>query len=550
MNKEIGLSLRELLELESFNNIKVVGGHKGLDKTVMNVNVMEVPDILDWIKPGELLLTTAYSIRDNVTAQQNLVPQLAQRGLVGLAIKPRRYIERIPDIMIEQADQYDFSLLELPGEVSFSDLINHALTAIVDKQNNYLNRSLNAHRLFMDIVLKGGGLKDMAKSLAQLVENTVIIYDAKHERVAWETVNWDQDKIGDLWDKESMAGVGGNKIPMEAGGCKLCKLEVPIYSGNEYYGKVIVCETNRPLSFPDIPIVERLATVAALEIVNQHALIQVERRYANEFLDLLLFSQVEEESEFINRGKFFGWDLAKPYVALILQYENESIKTGDESEKRRQDINNSIFKGVCDFYKDGVRAIVAGTKSNMVILLLEVKEKESKLLYREVMEEAKLIRKALSHLLKDGDLTISAGRYYEGIAGIQKSYKEAFKALRIAKQIGSQGQNIHFHDLGIYRLLVLIDKREELEEFLNETVRPLIHYDAERNSDLVKTLDMFFRCQGNAKKVSDKLYTHYNTILYRLERIREITGLDLNDPEDRFNLEVGLKVCKLMQTKI
>lgn len=554
MNKEIGLSLRELLELEPFSKTKVVGGHKGLEKTVVNVNVMEVPDILDWIKPGELLLTTAYSIRDNVTAQQNLVPQLAQRGLVGLAIKPRRYIERIPEIMIEQADQYDFPLLELPGEVSFSDLINHALTAIVDKQNNYLNRSLNAHRLFMDIVLNGGGLKDMAKSLAHIIENTVIIYDAKHERMAWETVNWDESKIGDLWDKERAGAVRGqaqtSKVPVEADGCKFFNLEVPIYSGNEFYGKVIVSETNKPLSFPDIPIVERLATVAALEIVNQHALIQIERRYANEFLDLLLFSQIEEESEFINRGRFFGWDLSKPYAAVILQYEKDFAKTGSESEKKRQDMNNRIFKVVCDYYKDKDRAVIAGTKGNMVILLLEVKEREPKLLYKEVMEEARLMRKALSHLLREGDLTISMGRYYGGIAGIQKSYKEAFKALRIGKQIGCQGQNINFHDLGIYRLLVLIDKREELEDFLNETVKPLIKYDADRNSDLVKTLDMFFRCHGNAKKVSDKLFTHYNTVLYRLERIQEITGLDLNDPEDRFNLEVGLKVCKLMQTKV
>lgn len=550
MNKEIGLSLREVLKLEQFRDTKVVGGENGLDKIVSSVNVMEVPDILDWIKPGELLLTTAYAIRDNVSAQSKLVPELAQKGLVGLAIKPRRYIERIPDIMIEQANQYDFPLLELAADVSFSDLINPILTALLDKQNNYLNRSLNAHRLFMDIVLNGGNLKDMARSLAQLVENTVIIHDEKHGRIAWKTVNWPEDRVAELWQKETgeqrQVILQTVKIPVEADGQRFCNLEVPIFSGNDYYGKVIVCETNRPLSFHDITIAERLATVAALEIVNQHVIFQIERRYANEFLDQLLFSQVE--SDFVSRGKFFGWDLTKSYNALILQYEGAQWDGANgESEKIRQEMNNRIFQEINQFYKNNDRAVISGTKSNLVVLLLEVKKKDPKQLRKEILGEVTGLRKALEPLIKDGELTVSIGRFYPGIAGIQKSYKEALKALRIGKEIGYQGKNIYFHDLGIYRLLTLIEKKDELEEFLEENIAPLLRYDAEKNAELVQTLEMYFRCQGNAKKVSEKLFTHYNTILYRLERIQEITRLDLEDPEDRFNLEVALRIRKLIK---
>jgi purine catabolism regulator len=80
---------------------------------------------------------------------------------------------------------------------------------------------------------------------------------------------------------------------------------------------------------------------------------------------------------------------------------------------------------------------------------------------------------------------------------------------------------------------------------LEETVGPLMEHDRAHGTELVKTLESYFECNGNVKKMASRLYTHYNTVIYRLRRIEGITGLDLRDPEARLNLQMGLKIARL-----
>src|SRR5437764_7627898 len=129
-----GVPLRDALNLPALDGARVLAGATGLGRTVRYVNVMEVPDILDWVKPDELLLTTTYPLRDDRAALAELVPRLAQKGLAGLAVKPARYIDEVPRPMLEAADQLSFPLLELPSRTALADIINAVLGLILNQQ--------------------------------------------------------------------------------------------------------------------------------------------------------------------------------------------------------------------------------------------------------------------------------------------------------------------------------------------------------------------------------------------------------------------------------
>src|SRR4051794_9828708 len=165
---------------------RVVGGGAGLSRRVQAVNVMEVPDILEWVKPDELLLTTAYPLRDDPVALDALVPRLAEKGLAGLAMKPGRYIKAIPRAMIEAADGLAFPLIELPPEASFNEIINAVLSEILNAQAARLRQSAAIHDRFTSIVLSGGGLRQIAEALAELIGRPVSIVDGQGT-VQWRT---------------------------------------------------------------------------------------------------------------------------------------------------------------------------------------------------------------------------------------------------------------------------------------------------------------------------------------------------------------------------
>lgn len=106
---------------------------------------------------------------------------------------------------------------------------------------------------------------------------------------------------------------------------------------------------------------------------------------------------------------------------------------------------------------------------------------------------------------------------------------------------------IHFDDLGIYRLLYYENMKPELIRFYKETLEPLVEYDRAKDTELVKTLQAYFDNNGNLKRISKQLFTHYNTILYRVQRIEEICNINLQNAQERLNLEIALKIMYILE---
>src|SRR5690606_8059278 len=140
---------------------QLIAGKDGLGRIVQRLNVMEVPDILAWVKPNELLLTTGYPLRNTPQSLDRLVADLDERGLSALAIKLGRYLDELPEVMVEQADRLAFPLILLPNDVGFDDILNQVLTDILNRQAAMLARTEEAHRALVQIVLAGGGLREV-----------------------------------------------------------------------------------------------------------------------------------------------------------------------------------------------------------------------------------------------------------------------------------------------------------------------------------------------------------------------------------------------------
>ncbi|MGN6521754.1 MAG: PucR family transcriptional regulator ligand-binding domain-containing protein, partial [Actinomycetes bacterium] len=170
-----GVPLRTVLESPSLAGSVVLGGASGLDRPVARLNVMEVPDILPWVKPDELLLTTGYPLREDVAALPDLVNSLEARGVAALAVKLGRYLEEIPAAMVRRADELGFPVIRLPEHVAFDDVLDAVLTDVLDHQAAVLARSEEVHRALVATVLAGGGVPEVTHRLAELLSATVMI---------------------------------------------------------------------------------------------------------------------------------------------------------------------------------------------------------------------------------------------------------------------------------------------------------------------------------------------------------------------------------------
>ncbi|MEW8985524.1 MAG: PucR family transcriptional regulator ligand-binding domain-containing protein, partial [Bacillus sp. (in: firmicutes)] len=466
MNEHLGIRVEEILKLPIFKKCRVVGGTEGLNRIITNVNVMEVPDILPWIRPGDFIFTTAYAIKDDIEAQKSLIPQLAKRGAAGLAIKPQRYIEMIPRYMIEAANNLSFPLLELPVEANFSELISNILSQIVNRQAFFLEHSVRVHQQFTDLILNGGQLDQIAESLAELIDAYVCLEDLINFRKVIYPLELPAHITSFFEKNYTEQGTNGfYRQQININGTKAENVALPIIIEGHQYGWVKAIVIDRNFSLFELITLERVCSIVALDILRQQNVTQVENRYKGEFLNQLLSSPEHNEKVFVERSKTFGWDLSKSYAALI--FEVLPVQDKKHLNIKQHDIKIQaaiLIENYCD--RNKLKYFLVNNDEGIILFL------ESEI----VFSNSSIIQQ-LKAILNYWCVTIGIGNGYCGIKGIKKSYREAKLALEVGKYLFGSGKVIYYRDLGVYSLLLKNTDIAELKDFVHEMLGALEAYD-------------------------------------------------------------------------
>ena len=543
-----GLKVEEVLQLPAFKKCRLLGGAEGLQRVITNVNVMEVPDILPWIKSGDFILTTGYAIKDDIDAQKGLIPQLNQQGAAGLAIKPQRYIESIPLYMIEAANNLNFPLLEMPLEVNFSELISSVLSQLVNHQALFLEHSVAVHQQFTDLILKGGQLDQIAAALAELINACVCLEDhSNYRRVIYP---YDiPSEVAGYFERDHLAGLKAEhydtrefyREQMDFDGREADCIALPVIIEEQQYGWVKAILLDRRFSLLELITLERVCSIVALDILRQHNVAQIENKYKAEFLSPLLSSSTLYEKDYLERARAFGWELTSDYAALLLDVslpsEASKIKI---HEDRRQDLKTRaaiLLENFCSQMQ--VKFILVNNEDGLALLL------EPSLVANSKDSGARDFLRQLRAALKSWEVTIGIGSGYNGIKGIKRSYREAKIALELGRYLFGNGSDIYYSNLGVYGLLLKHDGMPELKDFVQEILGSFLEYDHNKKGDLYKTLEVYLESNCNVKETSEKMYTHYNTILYRVNKIKELTGIDFNQPDQKMNLQVAMRLSQV-----
>ena len=142
----------------------------------------------------------------------------------------------------------------------------------------------------------------------------------------------------------------------------------------------------------------------------------------------------------------------------------------------------------------------------------------------------------LKQIYSGSDLYISFGRVYTAIEQIKDSYQEAQKALSLWKKMNRAEHIVYYSRLGLYRLLFKIEDKEEIREYYRYNLNVLLEHDTKNSAELLETLRQYLYCNGNLVKTSQALFIHRNTLLYRLNQIRDLLGKDIDDALVRLDL--------------
>ena len=142
---------------------------------------------------------------------------------------------------------------------------------------------------------------------------------------------------------------------------------------------------------------------------------------------------------------------------------------------------------------------------------------------------------------------LGRSRVTHAAGDLSRAASEALLAANVA-QGSREDAALAFEQTGAYRLLLstMSENPSELQRFYEETVEPLVSYDEQYETDLVLTLETFLEADGNVAGTAQRLFTHRHTVYYRLERVRELCGLDVSSSDGREKLSLGLKAMRVL----
>jgi hypothetical protein len=130
-----------------------------------------------------------------------------------------------------------------------------------------------------------------------------------------------------------------------------------------------------------------------------------------------------------------------------------------------------------------------------------------------------------------------------------QALRQAQHAIDLGIRLGRAGQTVCYEDLGIYRLLLQVGDMHQLWQFAQDVLGPLIDYDARHKVGLVGTLSVYLNQHESLKQTARVLRIHVNTVTYRIQRIEQLTSLDLTNPDHRLSAHVAAKIIESQRSR-
>ena len=545
MDANYGISMNSILRMEILQDAKLLAGASGTDQIVTSVNVMVDPNVVNLVSGGELLVSTAYAIRENLPQLLELIPQLKQRGVVALGLKFNSYINEIPQEILILCDTLSFPLFEIPNSISFSQLITPIMTTIVNNQAQMLGDIYELQKALTATMLSGGGLQSIVQTLFDRFGNSIAIYndffssfvlacsDRRRESITRRME--DLVRIGSS-GRETVSLMSSREVDNVDG--LICnKIIIPIYSDKKKYGSIYIWEDNREITNVDLAVLEASTSLIALDMIKKISMYEMENNHKASFLDDLLVHDEERQRKSLANAEYFDFDVDAEHRVAVIRVLSGNSTIGNSSLYKT---NNSIVNILRRVSRDSSIKVLFVNKCDSIVLVFELPVHEDGNYLQHLHS---FVDSAMNALEAEGILSmvsIGMGRSYADATNLWKSFNEAGRA---AACWNIDDVRIHsYEDLGVYRFLSYEVLRPELVLFYNETLKVLVDYDHDRDSELVHTLSLYFRCGGNLKRLAEEMGVHYNTVAYRIQRIKELAHVSFDNADQMLNLQIALKI--------
>jgi sugar diacid utilization regulator len=365
-----------------------------------------------------------------------------------------------------------------------------------------------------EVVESGDGLPALARAIGRAVEASVAILDRSSSVLAVACASpTDERAVLEARD-------GVERLDLIVSGTPVGELRL------------------RPRSGAELPaaLARTLAAVTALELERASQPDRASEEAVARFLRDLFQRRVTDRENIIARGKELAAELTDGAGVLVTRAHPLVPTEGDW----RARLSAAVGRGARRVARGSLVGWVDLNDSLELAVLVPGGEAD---LMKRVLHA---VTAELSGGLSGFQTAVASSRAVSDPVDLYRAAAEAVLTANVAEARGAA--TLTFEETGSYRLLLtaISEDPSELHRFFDETVAPLIAYDEQYETELVRTLETFLDEDANVARTAERLFTHRHTIRYRLERVRELTGFDVGSTDGRERLGLGLKAMRVL----
>ena len=495
------ISVHDIWQLAFPAGTTLLGGCAGLGRAVEWVSSLRATQpLFPDLREGYLAIARMSYLRglSPQVSHHELIDGLDKVGAVALAID-----EPVSPDAVALADKLALSLLLLPAGVDLHALERAILRALLDHEGQLARRETE---IAAQLRQRYGamGLQAVLDQVAHATQGEVILEDSQGAIKSSAGASHGLKDIREL------------SIPVDAAGRALGRLLLRIAKARQH-----------PL---DIAHGRQAAIICGLELLQQQTRRETKERLGADLVEQILDGSLGAKTV-ATRLSRLGYDASPGRHHLVVALGGP-VQSVDEAsiETAGRDLRWLA-------QREGAVALTLKYREDTLLLCsfaADVPERRVR----------GWVKEAFTVCVGKG-LGVGLSRLIDGVLGLAEGIRQARGACHLGLRIAGRQGPFDYAELGLYRLLAGLRDREELVHFYEETLGPLDRYDREHNTELLRTLQVFFDHHGNASQTAKALFVHRNTLNYRLRRIGEITDLDLGDAEARLNAQVALRIHRL-----
>jgi purine catabolism regulator len=514
---------------------RVVAGEMGMYREVSCVvSLKPTPPGFDVLRGGELALASTQVAGLLGTPMTSLVTSLGERGAAAVALLGEASAEAR-----DRAEHLSLPLLELPPQTNLPSLEQRVTRLITEERLNLYQREHEFSRALTDLAITGRGLQAIVRKLGELTGKALGVVDE-----GFGLSFYLPGPIQGLDAEETLALLHARRLeaierlkgaPHSAAEPPVVGLPLtpdlvaflsPVIATRGVSSYLFLLAPREGMEDADRVAVRRGAAALAIDASRLQAATETEDRLQADLVEALLTGDFHSPQAVQERARRLGYQLAPSYMVLAASTQGP---TPAAETLRRQ------ATAVC-------QGALGHLRGEVMLLLYPLTSPDT----RDIRKTGEQAATELGRRLGTR-LTVGLGRPYLGPQGVKQSYQEAQQALGMGGRLFGPASFTYFGDMDVYRLLFALRPSGELESFYQEHLGRLSEYDRRRGGELLKTLDALLR-QPTLAATATALKVHRNTLLYRLRRIGQLTGLHLEDPEVRLSLSLAFRAGEVLRS--